>query len=77
LPNDLDLTKCDGGIAWLWGTPMGEYGIYVQGPGNRWDTRVLDVDGTRVIIAVIDYAGTPAVDHASAEAIVDSITFSR
>jgi len=77
LPNDLDLTKCDGGIARLWGTPMGEYGIYVQGPGNRWDTRVLDVDGTRVIIAVIDYAGTPAVDHASAEAIVDSITFSR
>jgi len=77
LPNDLDLTKCDGGIARLWGTPMGEYGIYVQGPGNRWDTRVLDVDGTRVIIAVIDYARTPAVDHASAEAIVDSITFSR
>lgn len=75
LPTDLDLSKCDGGLAWLWGTPLGEYGIYVQGPGNRWDTRVLDVDGTRVIIAVIDYAGTPPVDHAAAEAIVDSITF--
>jgi hypothetical protein len=77
LPNDLDLTRCDGGNAWLWGTPMGEYGIFVQGPGNRWDTRVLDVDGTRVIIAVNDYAGTPPVDHADAEAIVDSITFSH
>jgi hypothetical protein len=75
IPTDLDLTKCDGGNAFLWGTPMGEYGIYIQGPGNRWDTRVLDVDGTRVIITVDDYAGTPAVDHAAAEAIVDSITF--
>jgi hypothetical protein len=75
VPTDIDLASCDGATYWLWGTPAGEAAIYVQGPGNRWDLRIVDVAGTRLIIAVDDYAATPTDAQASARSIVDSIQF--
>jgi len=52
-----------------------EPGIYAQGPGHRWQLWILDVDGVRVVVAAMDYAGTSAQDHAELEAIVQSIQF--
>lgn len=46
--------------------------IYAQGPANRWQTNILDVDGTRLVIVVQDFPGTSAADRAELDAIVDS-----
>jgi hypothetical protein len=50
-----------------------EPGIYAQGPGQRWHVWVLDVDGVRVVVESMDYAGTPAARRAELQTIVDSI----
>ena len=47
--------------------------IYAQGPANRWQTNILDVDGTRLVIVVQDFPGTTAADRAELDAIVDSM----
>lgn len=47
--------------------------IYAQGPANRWQTNILDVDGTRLVIVVQDFPGTSAADRAELDAIVDSM----
>ena len=60
---------CDEGVTRL----FGDGGIYGQGPANRWQTNILDVDGTRFVIVVQDYPGTSAADRAELDAIVDSM----
>jgi hypothetical protein len=50
-----------------------EPGIYAQGPGHRWHLWVLDVDGVRVVVQSMDYAGTSAARRAELQAMVDSI----
>jgi hypothetical protein len=50
-----------------------EPGIYAQGPGHRWHLWVLDVDGIRVVVQSMDYAGTPEQRRTELQAIVDSI----
>jgi hypothetical protein len=50
-----------------------EPGIYAQGPGHLWHLRVIDVDGDRVVIQSMEYAGTPSERRAELEAMVDSI----
>ena len=50
-----------------------EPGIYAQGPGHRWHLWILDVDGIRVVVQAMDYAGTSAQRQAELEAIVQSI----
>jgi hypothetical protein len=50
-----------------------EPGIYAQGPGHRWHLWILDVDGIRVVIQAMDYAGTSAQRQAELAAIVQSI----
>ena len=81
LPSDVDFSECDtvpgntDGAYFPWGA-QGENILYAQGPGNRWDLRILDVNGSRVVIVVDDYAETPAGDQAAARAIVDSVQFS-
>jgi hypothetical protein len=50
-----------------------EPGIYAQGPGHRWHLWVLDVDGVRVVVQSMDYAGTPEQRRAELQAMVDSI----
>lgn len=52
-----------------------EPGIYAQGPSHRWHLWVLDVDGVRVVVQSMDYAGTPATRRAELQAMVDSIKF--
>lgn len=67
--------RCDQGVWRFWD---GE--IYAQGPANRWQTNILDVDGTRLVIVVQDFPGTldgrrgtSAADRAELDAIVDSL----
>ena len=59
---------CDDGVWRFWD---GE--IYAQGPANRWQTNILDVDGTRLVIVVQDFPGTKAADRANLDAILDSM----
>ena len=47
--------------------------IYAQGPANRWQTNIVDVDGTRLVIVVQDFPDTSAADRAELDAIVDSM----
>jgi hypothetical protein len=61
-------TGCDEGVWRFWD---GE--IYAQGPANRWQTNILDVDGTRLVIVVQDFPGTSVADRAELDAIVDSM----
>ena len=66
--NLIEDVGCDDGVLRPWD---GE--IYFQGPANRWQTNVLDVDGTRLVIVVQDFPGTSAADRAELDAIVDSM----
>jgi hypothetical protein len=50
-----------------------EPGIYAQGPGHRWHLWVVDVDGVRVVVQSMDYAGTSEERRTELAAIVDSI----
>jgi hypothetical protein len=65
---DNDAPGCDQGRWRFWD---GE--IYAQGPANRWQTNILDVDGTRLVIVVQDFPGTTAADRAVLDAIVHSM----
>jgi hypothetical protein len=62
----LDISQCDVYRPW-------EPGLYARGPGHRWHLWILDVEGTRVIVQAMDYAGTSAQHRAELQAIVDSI----
>ena len=65
---------CDEGVVRLWSTSAhGETGIYGQGPDERWQANILDVDGTRLVIVAQDDPGTTAADRAAVDAIVDSM----
>ena len=50
-----------------------ESSLYVQGASQRWHLRIIDVDGTRVVIQTNDYPETSAEHRAELEAIVASI----
>jgi hypothetical protein len=52
---------------------FGDGGIYGQGPDERWQTNILDVDGTRFVIVVQDFPDDSAAERAGAAAIVDSM----
>jgi hypothetical protein len=52
-------------------------GVYAQGPANRWQTNILDVDGTRLVIVVQDFPGTLPEDRAELDAIADSFVIER
>ena len=52
---------------------FGDGGIYGQAPNERWQTNILDVDGTRFVIILQDDPDTSAADHAGTAAIVDSM----
>ena len=66
-----DLRSCDGDF-FVFGNADGS--LYAQGPGAIWHVWILDVDGTRVIALIDDYAGTSEHDRAQAQSIIDSIT---
>ena len=65
---------CDEERFLLWdSTAHGSEGIYVQGPANRWQANILDVDGARLVVVVQDFPGTLPEDRAELDAIVDSL----
>jgi hypothetical protein len=66
--------ECDDDVFRLWSTTAhGATPIYVQGPANRWQTNILDVDGTRLVIVVQDFPGTLPADRAELDAIIESL----
>ena len=48
-------------------------GIYGQGPDNRWQANILDVDGTRLVVVAMDYPQTSAESRAELDALIDSL----
>ena len=65
---------CDEDVIRLWDTTAhGAYAFYAQGPANRWQVNILDVDGTRLVVVVQDFAETLPADRAEMDAIVDSL----
>jgi hypothetical protein len=64
---------CDEGVTRL----FGDGGIYGQAPDERWQTNILDVDGTRFVIIVQDYPDTSDAARAGTAAIVDSMVIER
>ena len=65
---------CDNDVVRPWNTSVhGEGGVYAQGPLNRWQANVLDVDGTRLVVVVQDFPGTSPADRAELEGIAGSL----
>ena len=52
-------------------------GLYAQGPDNRMQLSIVDVEGTRLIISVGYYPGTPAAERTAAEVILQSLAITR
>lgn len=48
---------------------------YLQGPDNRWDLWVMDVDGVRVVVMAGYYPGTAEDTKAELRAMAESIRF--
>ena len=67
-----DVASCDNGEFYPW---VGS--IYAQGPDNRWDVWILDVEGERIVVLGTYFPGTPAEDRAEQQAIIDSIVIER
>jgi hypothetical protein len=66
--------QCDEGVFRLWSTSAhGPINIYIQGPANRWQANILDVDGTRLVIVAQDFPGTLPADRAEMDAIIASL----
>ncbi len=66
LPSDVE--SCDNGEFYPW---VGS--IYAQGPDNRWNVWILDVEGERIVVHSTSFPGTSAEDLAEQQAIVDSL----
>lgn len=71
-------TGCEEGKlkSWVGAVDEAEYGdaFYgYSGPGYREEFWILDVDGTRLMIAAEQSAGSPSADVAEQQAILDSI----
>jgi hypothetical protein len=63
-----DLSDCHEWRPW-------EPAPYVQGPANRWDLWVMDVDGVRVVIMTQYFPETPAAITAELRAMAESVRF--
>jgi hypothetical protein len=75
LPNRLS-TNCDkddpndaSGHEFVFSGP----GLYAQGPGNRWDLYILDVDGARLVSVILSYAKTPKSDLNLARNVIETM----
>lgn len=66
LPSDVE--SCDMGEFYPW---VGS--LYAQGPNNRWDVWILDVEGDRLIVIATHFPGTSAEDLAEQQGIIDSL----
>lgn len=69
-----DAPACDGGVVQLWSSrENGESPIHLQGPANRWQVNILDVDGTRLVVVAQDFPGTKPADRARLDAVLESL----
>lgn len=59
---------CDEGQFRIW-----DGSIYGQGPENRWQANMLDVEGTRLVVVAMDYPQTTAERRAELDALIDSL----
>jgi hypothetical protein len=73
VPDDIDFADCDGGRFMSWSYPNGQNARYHQGPGQRDDVYILDVNGTRVVIGVAYYPDLPQADLDELQSIVQSL----
>ena len=56
----------------LMGSADGD-GYWAQAPSGHHQLRILDVDGTRLVITTIWYPDTSAEDRAAIDQIIDSV----
>jgi hypothetical protein len=78
LPGDDVLSTCDREAEDATGSSYFVFpgaGIYAQGPDNRWQLYIVEVEGTRVIILLSYFDGIPQADLEAARAIVESFEF--
>jgi hypothetical protein len=69
-----DAPGCDDGIVQLWSSrEHGEAPIHLQGPANRWQVNILDVNGTRLVVVAQDFPGTKPADRARLDAVLESL----
>ncbi|MEO6577853.1 MAG: hypothetical protein ABIO99_03015 [Candidatus Limnocylindria bacterium] len=47
--------------------------VYAQGANQQWHLWILDVDGVRVVVETMDYAGSSAQHQADLQAMLDSL----
>ena len=47
--------------------------VYVQGPANAWDLTILDVDGTRLVAAILSFPETSQDDLEAARNVVETM----
>jgi hypothetical protein len=47
--------------------------VFVQGPSNIWDLSVLDVDGTRIVAAILSYPETSQADLDTARNVIETM----
>jgi hypothetical protein len=77
LPGDDVLSTCDIEA----GDSSGSYYVFPraaireQGPNDRWQLSIVDVGGTRLVVLLSYFAGTPPADVEAARAIVESFEF--
>jgi hypothetical protein len=83
LPSDVVFANCDApsgvatGAYFVWGSAEADGSdLFAQGPGNRWHLSIVEVGGSRFVVVINDFAGTPAADRAAAQTIVDSVVIS-
>ena len=73
-PGSDDAPECDGGQYRIWSSAiLGPTPVYGQGPGNRWQTNILDVNGTRLVVVAGDFPETAAADRAELDAVMQSL----
>lgn len=66
---------CDGTNYFIWNADG--FNIYAQGPSNRWDLRILDVGGERVVIMASSFVDSEPVRLTELKQIADSIAINR
>lgn len=69
---DYDEAECPYGDFMLMGTADGD-GYWAQAPNGHHQLRILDVDGTRLVVTAFWYPDTSAEDRAAIADIIDSI----
>ena len=74
VPEDAVFADCDQGEFRSWVGPSSpDDSRFHQGPGQHDDVYILDVDGVRLVIDALYYAGSSAADRAALQQMLDTI----